>query len=141
MIPAEGDTLVIADHLYQQGVVVGVEEMRAVGGACLEIDIVECQPDLPVDVFGDLRAAVGAEIQQHGVAQALQGAYFRMFVEILRRADRVDHVVHQGVAAISLADPGHLGDEDVGAHTRFHGQEVLRGDQVEVDVRVRAEET
>ncbi|MNR00088.1 hypothetical protein D3C85_1158480 [compost metagenome] len=140
MVPTEGYALAVEHHLDQHVVVVGVEEVRAVMGAGLDIDVVKGQPDAPVDMLGDLGAAIGAEVEQHAVAQAIEAAQLRVLLQIVRRTDRVDDVMEQRRTAVALADLGHLGDEDVGTHARLHRQEVLGGDQVEIDSRVGAEE-
>ncbi|MNE49409.1 hypothetical protein D3C80_1439250 [compost metagenome] len=88
----------------------------------------------------DLRAAKWAEVEQRGVAQAIQGADFRVALQIARAAHRVDHVAHERLAEIAFAALGQLADEDVGGNTVFQGQEVLRDHDVQVDLWIGCKE-
>ncbi|MNN35128.1 hypothetical protein D3C81_1489700 [compost metagenome] len=91
-------------------------------------------------MLGHLRAAIGAEVEQGAVAQAGQSAQLRVLRQVLRAADRVDHVMVERMAAVARLDLAQFGQVDVRAHARLHRQEVLRRDQVDVDVRMIIEE-
>ncbi len=55
-------------HADDQVVVVRVENVRAVVGAFLDINIVISQPNAPVNVLRYLGSAIGAEVEQNPVA-------------------------------------------------------------------------
>ncbi|MNI48526.1 hypothetical protein D3C73_1030940 [compost metagenome] len=66
-------------------------------------------------------------------------AQLGMTLQVQRRAHRVDLVVHQRLAVVAVVALDQLADDQVRVHTVFHGQEVLRDHQVQVDLGVRFE--
>ncbi|MNH41528.1 hypothetical protein D3C79_1030470 [compost metagenome] len=62
VIPSEGYTLMGQHHADDQVAVVRVENVRAVVGAFLDINIVISQPNTPVNVLRNLGPAIGAEV-------------------------------------------------------------------------------
>ena len=62
VIPSEGYALMGQHHADDQVVVVRVENVRAVMGALLDINILISQPNAPVNVLRYLGSAIGTEV-------------------------------------------------------------------------------